>query len=187
MKFDLSTLHLSPTPLILLIPAYSLVKTSASIKRRTSSGRSTFLKRLNTIMAIGLIAGMITGVLIRSLFFSYKIGVECKGADVARRVLIGGKPVIGGSTSLALSLGLSMLSGAVGVLNFVSQLMMFLSILYYLTLLESGGETKQEVAVTDALAEEGGVGGGGGGEVVARHAVEDDEGSVEAAEEAREE
>ncbi|KAK1312587.1 hypothetical protein QJS10_CPA07g00962 [Acorus calamus] len=89
------------------------------------------------------------GVLIRSLFFSYKIDVECKGAVVARRVLTRGKSVIGRSTSLALLLGLSVLSGAVGVLNFVSQLMMFLLVLYYLISLESSGATEQVLAMLD--------------------------------------
>ncbi|KAK1311497.1 hypothetical protein QJS10_CPA08g00053 [Acorus calamus] len=41
------------------------------------------------------------------------------------------------------------------------------------------GAAVEEVAVADALAEEGGV-GGGGGEVVTGHAVKDDEGFMEA-------
>ncbi|KAK1267208.1 hypothetical protein QJS04_geneDACA014574 [Acorus gramineus] len=51
---------MSPT-LVLLIHADSLVKIAASINRRTSSGLGAFLKRLNTIVAVGLIAEMIAG------------------------------------------------------------------------------------------------------------------------------
>ncbi|KAK1258285.1 hypothetical protein QJS04_geneDACA017255 [Acorus gramineus] len=67
---------------MLLMPAESLVKTSTLINHNTSSGRGAFLKRLNTIVAVGLIAGMIAGeFLIKGLLFSYKIGVRFQQGD----------------------------------------------------------------------------------------------------------
>ncbi|OAY55293.1 uncharacterized protein LOC110611448 [Manihot esculenta] len=55
---------------------------SNSIKRTAISGFFTrgILKRLKTMVAIGLIVGMIVGFLAGLIFFSYKIGVE--GKDV---------------------------------------------------------------------------------------------------------
>ncbi|CAL0335066.1 unnamed protein product [Lupinus luteus] len=41
------------------------------------------LKRLKTIIAVGLIVGMIVGFLFGLIFFSYKIGVEGKGAVIS--------------------------------------------------------------------------------------------------------
>ncbi|KAK3129003.1 hypothetical protein QOZ80_6BG0469940 [Eleusine coracana subsp. coracana] len=66
-----------------------------------------------------------------------------QGTEIAKRLLSSGTSVLGGSANLMLSIALRIVSGAAEVVNFVSQLMVFLWVLYYLITVEGGGATEQ--------------------------------------------
>ncbi|ERN13789.1 hypothetical protein AMTR_s00049p00202870 [Amborella trichopoda] len=65
--------------------------------------------------------------------------IALQSVDMSKRVLASSSVVLAGSANLLFSLAVSIVSGAAGVLNFVSQLMVFFWLLYYLITSESGG------------------------------------------------
>ncbi|KAJ8432574.1 hypothetical protein Cgig2_026622 [Carnegiea gigantea] len=78
------------------------------------------------------------------LDFMQKVkGFAIQGLDVAQRVLLSSKSLLGGSAKFMLTIFGSIVSGAAGFMNFIFHSVVFFWVLYYLITSDSGGVTEQ--------------------------------------------